>query len=182
MSVKKGQEFRGLLKLLILNELESGEATGYELIQKISNKVTKKPSPGSVYPILKEMASSGVLNCRNEGNKKLYSLSSKGKELLEKIYQTEKEAIFSKVEILRLAGVINEEEAEYINLFISEKRMNWFKLYKLRNWIPFLELLVQAAKVDREFVERVIREAMEKIQEFLDKYNENKNEVNKINS
>lgn len=171
MSIKKGQEFRGLLKLLILNELESGEATGYELIQKISSKVTKKPSPGSVYPILKEMSSSGVLNCRNEGNKKLYSLSPKGKELLEKIYQTEKEAIFNKVKILRLAGVVNEEEAEYINTFISEKRMNWFRLYRLKNWIPFLELVVQAVKVDRNFVEEVIQETIEKIQRFLNDKN-----------
>ncbi len=172
MPRKPNQEFRGLLKLLILNELENREATGYELIQRISNKVTKKPSPGSVYPVLKEMASSGILNCREVGSKKLYSLSPKGKELLEKIYQTEKEAIFSKVKILRLAGVLNEEEAEYINTFISEKRLNWFKLHKLKNWIKFLDLLVKTVNLDAGFAEEVVSEAIEKLKKFLEERGE----------
>lgn len=171
MPRKPNQEFRGLLKLLILNELENREATGYELIQRISNKVTKKPSPGSVYPILKEMAAHGILNCREDGSKKLYSLSPKGKELLEKIYQTEKEAIFSKVKILKLAGVLNTEEAEYINSFISEKRMKWFRLYKLRDWIKFLDLLVKTVEIDPSFAEKVIDEAIEKLKGFVESQN-----------
>jgi DNA-binding PadR family transcriptional regulator len=173
MPVKKGQEFRGLLKLLILNELESSEATGYELIQRISNKVTKRPSPGSIYPILKEMANTGVLNCREEGSKKLYSLSTKGKELLKKIYDTEKEAILNKIKMLKLAGVLNEGEAEFVNTFMSEKRMNWFRLYKLKNWIRFLEMLVIVAKADPSFAEKVISEAIEKLKIYIDNKNLN---------
>ena len=83
---------RGILKLLILKELEKSDATGYELIQKISIKA-KKPSPGSVYPLLKELANAGFLNVRVEGNKKIYSLSEKGKAVLEEASKREKEAI-----------------------------------------------------------------------------------------
>ncbi len=167
MPKKPDQEFRGLLKLLILNELENREATGYEIIQRISSKVTKKPSPGSVYPILKELTSHGILNCREEGSKKLYTLSEKGRELLNKIFETEKEAIFNKVRILRLAGVVNEEEAEYINTFISEKRLKWFRLYRLKNWLKFLDLMSKVAETDPEFAEAVILEAVKKLESAL---------------
>ncbi len=167
MSKNPSQEIRGLLKLLILTELDNNEATGYELIKRISSRITKKPSPGSVYPILKELASSGVLVCREEGSKKVYTLSKKGKELLEKIYYTEKEAIFNKAKILRLAGILNEEEAEYINTFISERRMDWFRLYKLNGWIKFLDLAAKVSEINKEYVENIIKEMLEKLESFL---------------
>ncbi len=166
MTKKPSQEIRGLLKLLILNELENNEITGYEVIQRISEKITKKPSPGSVYPILKELTDSGILNCKEVGSKKLYTLSEKGKELLGKIYETEKEAIFNKVRILRLAGVISKEEAEYINTFISEKRQRWFKLYKLKNWLKFIDLFSEIAESDPELAESIISECLNKLEKI----------------
>ncbi len=167
MAEKPSQEIRGLLKLLILNELDNNEATGYELIKRISTKITKKPSPGSVYPILKELASNGILECREEGSRKVYRLSEKGKELLEKIYYTEKEAIFNKAKILRLAGILNDEEAEYINTYVSEMRMDWLRLYKLNGWLKFLDLAAKASKINKEYVETIIKEMSEKLESFL---------------
>jgi len=91
-------ELRGLLKILILKELEKCEATGYELIKRLSR--FKRPSPGSVYPLLKELSELGFLNVRKEGRKKVYSLSEKGRRVLKEAMEKEKEAIAKKIEVL----------------------------------------------------------------------------------
>lgn len=41
---------KGMLKLLILKELEGGEATGYELIDRIKNNIEKTISRLSLPP------------------------------------------------------------------------------------------------------------------------------------
>lgn len=119
VSEAEGEEgqVRGILKLLILKELEKSDTTGYELIQKISIKTSK--NPGSVYPLLKELNNAGFLTVRVEGNKKIYSLSRKGKKVLEEASKREKEAILRKIEVLKVSGIIGEDEAIEMIQFIA---------------------------------------------------------------
>ncbi len=159
---------RGILKLLILKELEKSDATGYELIQKISVKA-KKPSPGSVYPLLKELANAGFLNVRVEGNKKIYSLSEKGKAVLEEASKREKEAIMRKIEVLKASGIISEDEANKMFQFISMKRELWMKLHELRNWAQFINLLAKAIEKSKSEVEEIIDETIRKLEELIRK-------------
>ena len=159
---------RGILKLLILKELEKSDATGYELIQKISAKA-KKPSPGSVYPLLKELANAGFLNVRVEGNKKIYSLSEKGKAVLEEASKREKEAILRKIEVLKSSGIISEDESDKMFQFISMKRELWMKLHELRNWAQFINLLARAIEKSKSEVEEIIDETIKKLEELIKK-------------
>lgn len=156
---------RGILKLLILKELEKNDATGYELIQRISIKA-KRPSPGSVYPLLKELTNSGFLNVRVEGNKKIYSLSEKGKTVLEEASKREKEAILRKIEVLKASGIISKEEANKMLQFISMKRELWTKLFELRNWMQFLNLLAKAIEKSKSEVEEIIDDAIRKLKKI----------------
>ncbi|MEM3272924.1 MAG: PadR family transcriptional regulator, partial [Candidatus Micrarchaeaceae archaeon] len=41
-----------------------------------------RPSPGNVYPALKDLESDGYVSMREEDNQKLYSITEKGKNLL----------------------------------------------------------------------------------------------------
>ena len=159
---------RGVLKLLILKELEKSDATGYELIQKISAKA-KKPSPGSVYPLLKELANASFLNVRVEGNKKIYSLSEKGKAVLEEASKREKEAIMRKIEVLKASGIISEDEANKMFQFISMKRELWMKLHELRNWARFINLLAKAIEKSKSEVEEIVDETIKKLEELIKK-------------
>jgi len=168
VSEVKKDGVRGILKLLILKELEISDATGYELIQKISVKA-KKPSPGSVYPLLKELANAGFLNVRVKGNKKIYSLSEKGKAVLEEASKREKEAIMRKIEVLKASGIISEDEANKMFQFISMKRELWMKLHELRNWAQFINLLVKAIEKSKSEVEEIIDETIRKLEELIRK-------------
>ncbi|RLI74145.1 hypothetical protein DRO97_06285 [Archaeoglobales archaeon] len=162
---KKGQ-IKGILKLLILKELEKSDATGYDLIKKISIKTSKKPSPGSVYPLLKELTNSGFLSVRDEGKKKIYSISEKGKKILKEISTQEKEAILRKIDVLKESGIIGEDEVNEVFQLINFKRELWIKLFELRNWTQFLRTISRASENSKDEVERILDEMIEKLEKI----------------
>ena len=167
MEKDKGKEsqIRGILKLLIMKELEKSSASGYDLIKRISN-IVKKPSPGSIYPLLKELTNSGFLNVKIDGNRKLYSLSEKGKLVLEEASKREKEAILKKIEVLESSGIITTDEAEKMLHFINFKRELMMKLAELRNWREFIIALSKAIEKSKDEVESIIEDAIKKLREI----------------
>jgi len=168
VSEAEGKQVKGILKLLILKELEKSDATGYELIKRISTKTCKKPSTGSVYPLLRELANSGFLDVRVEGNKKIYSLSQKGRYVLEETSKREKEAILMKIEVLKASGIINEDEASKMIQFIGVRREHWLKLFELRNWIQFLNAITKALEESKSKseIEKILDDAIKKLEEL----------------
>ena len=160
---KRGQ-VKGILKLLILKELEKDDATGYDLIKKISIKTSKKPSPGSVYPLLKELTNSDFLNVRAEGKKKIYSISEKGRKILDDISMQEKEAILRKIDVLKDSGIISKDEVKEVFQLINFKRELWIKLFELRNWMQFLRAISKAFENSKDDVEKILDEVIEKLE------------------
>ena len=157
---------RGILKLLILKELEKSSATGYELIKRIGSRISKKPSPGSVYPLLRELADSGFLTVKSEGNRKIYSLSEKGRTVLDETSRREKEAVLRKIEVLKSSGILTEDEADEMIEFVRIKKEEWLSLFEIKEWSKFLNLLLKAFRKSRSEVEQVIAQAIEKLEEI----------------
>lgn len=60
--------------LLIEYLKEKGEATGYDML-KCFRQNGMTVSPGSVYPLLKDMLNEGLLEVRKDGRRKVYRLS-----------------------------------------------------------------------------------------------------------
>lgn len=73
--------FKGNLKLFILKELSRKDMSGYELMVSIGVLIGKRPSTGSIYPILETLNKEGLVSCRAEGRSKMYSMTEKGKSL-----------------------------------------------------------------------------------------------------
>ena len=69
---------KGHLRLLVLHLLEEKEMSGYDLMKTIGKKLGRKPSAGSMYPLLEELKSSGVLIAKEAGKSKKYSLTKEG--------------------------------------------------------------------------------------------------------
>ena len=68
------------LEVMILNILENGNKSGYEIMKTLEKETGWKPSPGSVYPVLKGLKNEGFVNFKNEGKSKVYSLTKEGKK------------------------------------------------------------------------------------------------------
>ena len=71
------QHMKGFLTYLILWMLNKKKMTGAEISGEIEKRKGHKPSPGTIYPVLKEMTSKGLIK---PDEKKVYSLTAKGEK------------------------------------------------------------------------------------------------------
>jgi len=70
---------KGYLSYLILWILSKRSMNGAEIGRELEKRRGAKPSPGTIYPALKELKNTGLISV--DGNK-IYSLTSKGKKEL----------------------------------------------------------------------------------------------------
>lgn len=75
----------GLLRYAILSTLKEKPLHGYDIIKSVEQRTGGlwRPSPGSVYPALKELSGEGYLARKEEDGKDLYSLTTKGQDELQ---------------------------------------------------------------------------------------------------
>ena len=76
---------RGQLKTLILNSLLDKPLSGSDISKKINQTYNWKPSPGSIYPQLELIEKEKLATTNLEKNKKLYKITTKGKQELKKL-------------------------------------------------------------------------------------------------
>ncbi|ARM74940.1 PadR family transcriptional regulator [Acidianus manzaensis] len=87
---------KGTLKMLILEALDKKPMYAYEIIKSIEAKFNGiyKPSPGSIYPVLKQLVTNNLVSIEEKDNKKIYCITDKGKDTLKNM-KTEVKTIFS---------------------------------------------------------------------------------------
>ena len=68
-------DMKGFLTYLILWVLNEKPMTGAEIAKELEKRRGSKPSPGTIYPALKELKADGLIMA---DKKKLYSLTKKG--------------------------------------------------------------------------------------------------------
>ena len=67
---------------MVLKELIKNDLTGYSLIKRLEGISGKRPSPGYIYPLLKELSDEKYISKKEEGNKIIYKINEKGRTLL----------------------------------------------------------------------------------------------------
>jgi PadR family transcriptional regulator PadR len=73
-------DMRGLLTFQILWELDKEEMNGQQIAEKIAERRGTKPTPGTIYPALKELKNGGLIEGRKEGRQVVYHLTSEGEK------------------------------------------------------------------------------------------------------
>jgi len=87
---------RGFLRFYVLKLISKSESpiSGYTLMKRIEEETGFwRPSPGSIYPLLASLEEGGLIEHRDENDKKLYSLTATGQESLERARQAKEEAM-----------------------------------------------------------------------------------------
>ncbi|HET6275297.1 MAG TPA: PadR family transcriptional regulator [Candidatus Cybelea sp.] len=72
---------RGVLKFALLKLLDELPRHGYDLIRAVREKGWGAGA-GSVYPILAALEAAGLVNGRDEGDRRIYEITQRGRELL----------------------------------------------------------------------------------------------------
>jgi PadR family transcriptional regulator, regulatory protein PadR len=76
-------DMRGMLGFLILFLLSKQPMHGQELANEIARRKGEKPSPGTIYPALKNLREMGFIRAEEkEGKIIVYSLTERGKNAL----------------------------------------------------------------------------------------------------
>ncbi len=74
---------RGYLKLAILNILSKKESSGYDIMKYVKNMTgVFMPSPGSLYPALKQLKEEKLVDFKVVGRRKVYHLTKQGRRYL----------------------------------------------------------------------------------------------------
>ena len=74
---------RGFLSFLVLRLIGKKDMSGECIRQEIKKRKGSKPSSGTIYPVLKSLNESGLINEVDNGDKtKKYALTAKGKKEL----------------------------------------------------------------------------------------------------
>lgn len=73
---------KGLLNLWMLKIISEGEVSGYDIIKQVGELTGRKPSTGSVYPLLKSMENKGWISGEKNGKKKTYEITDTGREVV----------------------------------------------------------------------------------------------------
>lgn len=77
-------EMKGFLTFLVLRIIKKKPTSGEDIRQELEKRKGCKPSAGTVYPVLKYLKESGLIEETDEaGKEKKYVLTDKGKKELE---------------------------------------------------------------------------------------------------
>ncbi|MBI3027569.1 PadR family transcriptional regulator [Candidatus Woesearchaeota archaeon] len=76
-------DMRGFLSFIVLRLISRKSMSGEDIREEIKKRRGTKPSPGTVYPVLKTLSENGFIKeVEYAGKEKKYKLTSKGKKEL----------------------------------------------------------------------------------------------------
>jgi len=104
---------QGFLRFYVLKLISKSESpiSGYTLMKRIEEETGFwRPSPGSIYPLLASLEEGGLIEHREENDKKLYSLTEVGQESLERARQAKDEAMRGVRQSIHVFGELFGEE------------------------------------------------------------------------
>lgn len=84
---------QGYLKISVLRILSGRDMSGYDLMKEINSMIGIKPSPGSLYPLLKDLKEKKLIQSRDQNRKIIYSITKKGKKTLAEMSEKRKDVL-----------------------------------------------------------------------------------------
>jgi len=107
---------RGFMEMHILKVLQTPHH-GYEIMKHIEQEcVYWKPSPGSVYPLLRKLKKGGLITEKKSGKRNVYTLTKSGIEQIKKFDSCRKEIKEKMIALFRMMGEDNATD-EFKNGF-----------------------------------------------------------------
>lgn len=141
-----------MIKVLALKIMSEGEVSGYDLMKRIEEITGRKPSSGTIYPMLKSMADDGWIERKEDGNRVLYGITETGRRRMEEFRSLRSEYSRKIMETMSIAGEVFDMDSSGIveillPLFIDVKEL-------VEGGVPAGD------------IEEVIREARERLREM----------------
>ena len=79
--MKECCEMKGFLSFIVLKLISKKNMSGDDIRKELAKRRGSKPSPGTIYPVLKSLRKSGFIKEIKDGGKtKMYNLTKKGQK------------------------------------------------------------------------------------------------------
>jgi len=162
-------EIKGALKIIVLKILNEKDFTGYGLIKEVKTKTGFwKPSPGSMYPLMNDLLKKGLVTYKKNKNKKIYSITHKGKKVYEKIIEKKEEILNNLIGGIKFLETIGEDKKElkYILGFLKEfEKGNLPFKENCESLIEFKRAFFEAAKNKKNSkkINKILKDASKKL-------------------
>ncbi len=114
-----------MIKMMVLKELNAKEQSGYDLMKKIS-MIGNKPSPGYIYPLLRDLETRGFVSCIEEKRRKVYHISKEGKKFLNNLQKTHERTM--NLMIKNFEPISTKDEIKEIYKFQTTMKQNKDKM------------------------------------------------------
>jgi DNA-binding PadR family transcriptional regulator len=167
---------KGFLKLIVLMELSKNDMSGYDLINNIESVMGKKPSPGSIYPLMNELIEDKFVSLKEDGRKKIYSITKLGNNHTQRIIKEKQELALKHFEFLKLIKSLSKDDGEKDILLLNklhEKNCCSIKLHHMEKWIRLRDIAFDIItqnkyKDNKEKIEKIIDSTIEKLEKIRD--------------
>jgi DNA-binding PadR family transcriptional regulator len=111
-----------MLSHLVMHRLAQGPLSGYGLCKELERSTGHKPSYGSIYPLLERLSQEGSVSAREEGRKKVYSLTRAGKEKARRLDQRREELVGGLMGQMRALMELTGEDPGPLMVFLERLR------------------------------------------------------------
>ncbi|MFH1771026.1 MAG: PadR family transcriptional regulator [archaeon] len=161
---------RGYLKTLTLKALEESPKTGYALIKVIHKHTGRKPSFGSIYPLLENLLKCGCVTVKEKDNKKTYSMTTQGKKELKDLLNKKNLMLESLEEGMKVFETMcDEKHLEAIN--VQRRALQMMKEGKINMEEGPHEMLELKSILIKMMVEGKIKSHEQEISKILKRTN-----------
>jgi DNA-binding PadR family transcriptional regulator len=110
------------LNHIVLHKLGDHPLSGYALCTEIEKLTGKRPSYGSIYPILERLAAEHLVTVHVEGRKKVYTITAKGKEMAHSYKEQHQQFIENMIAQNRLLCELTNQDPEVVNFMLERLR------------------------------------------------------------
>jgi len=131
---------KGYLKLFFLKKIKESECSGYDLISSVESNLGKKPSSGSVYPLLNQLLTDKYIKVKEENRKKIYSITKKGEILLDKLLDEKQKLLQSHERMMHLFNEVHEDSSLKKSFLRINEHLKFDNKAILRNMNLFFKL------------------------------------------
>ena len=160
---------------MVLNELMKQSLSGMDLINSLEKYLGKKPSSGSIYPLLKDLTDKKFVEFITDKNKKIYSITSKGIKSVEELIKEKGTMLLNITNVLNHISVFDNEDYKQVlekilgkttkdnNLFLPNADL-WVELTNVLLLITENQDLNNEGKVE---VRNILEDFIKKLKRYV---------------
>ncbi len=165
---------RGHLRILVLKAIKEKYSTGYCITKYLEEETGKRPSYGSIYPLLKQLEKEELINTKKEGKRKLLNLTKKGETEIRKSAEQKKELVRKMEEVMRLFQSITKEKSIH-NPKMVEKMLE-------KGIVPDKSIGLEETKqqVMELMISKPSKEQLKRLKEETETYNKKLKEIKRM--